>query len=130
MREDKITTIEHGHCCGTIITERYLANEDHNVMYWTQEVIGTGPLFTRYSRTCFGLDRDPGCAVAKFSWSKAYKRGEMSTKIPKSSTNRGWSSVIDSCPLKTCLIHKTNSSYYQFKIKFLPGERNTCSFLL
>ena len=43
MREDKITTIEHGHCCGTIITERYLANEDHNIMYWTQEVIGTGP---------------------------------------------------------------------------------------
>lgn len=42
MREDKITTIEHGHCCGTIITERYLANEDHNIMYWTQEVIGTG----------------------------------------------------------------------------------------
>ena len=66
MREDKITTIEHGHCCGTIITERYLANEDHNVMYWTQEVIGTGPLFTRYSRTCFGLD--PGCGVMKFSW--------------------------------------------------------------
>ena len=67
MREDKITTIEHGHCCGTIITERYLANEDHNVMYWTQEVIGTGPLFTRYFRTCFGLDRDPGRDVEKFS---------------------------------------------------------------
>ena len=50
MREDKITTIEHGHCCGTIITERYLANEDHNIMYWTQEVIGTGPVFTRTAR--------------------------------------------------------------------------------
>ena len=62
MREDKITTIEHGHCCGTIITERYLANEDHNVMYWTQEVIGTGQLFNRHSRTCFGLDKDPGLA--------------------------------------------------------------------
>ena len=58
MREDKITTIEHGHCCGTIITERYLANEDHNVMYWTQEVIGTGRFFT--TRTFFGLNRDPG----------------------------------------------------------------------
>ena len=59
MREDKITTIEHGHCCGTIITERYLANEDHNIMYWTQEVIGTGPFF--YSWTSFGLDPvDPG----------------------------------------------------------------------
>ena len=55
MREDKITTIEHGHCCGTIITERYLANEDHNIMYWTQEVIGTGPVFDSW--TSFGLDR-------------------------------------------------------------------------
>ena len=68
MREDKITTIEHGHCCGTIITERYLANEDHNVMYWTQEVIGTGPFLP--PRTFFGLNRpiDQGCGVGKFSW--------------------------------------------------------------
>ena len=70
MREDKITTIEHGHCCGTIITERYLANEDHNIMYWTQEVIGTGPGFTRFSRTvrdCLRLERDPGGGREKFS---------------------------------------------------------------
>ena len=59
MREDKITTIEHGHCCGTIITERYLANEDHNIMYWTQEVIGTGPDSQKKLPTCprVGWDR-------------------------------------------------------------------------
>ena len=49
MREDKITTIEHGHCCGTIVTERYLDNEDHDIMFWTQEVIGTGNV----SNICF-----------------------------------------------------------------------------